>query len=152
MNGMEVTRQINANLPNTEILIFTMHDSDMLVAEALRAGARAYLLKSETNRYLIAAVEALAEHKPFLTGKISQRLVNAYLAAATDGSKAVLTRRERMVVQLIAEGHTNREASELLNLSTKTIESHRAEAMRKLNVKSVAGLVRHAIRNRLVEP
>jgi DNA-binding NarL/FixJ family response regulator len=152
INGIEVTRQINANLPKTEILIFTMHDSDMLVAEALGAGARSYLLKSEANRYLIAAIEALAEHKPFFTGRISQRLLKTFLALPKGGPKAVLTSRERMVVQLIAEGHTNREVAELLNLSIKTIESHRAEAMKKLNVKSVAGLVRYAIRNRLMEP
>ena len=152
MNGIEVTRQINARLPKTEILIFTIHDSDVLVGEVLRAGARAYLLKSDANRYLIAAVEALAEHKPFLTGKISQRLINAFLADRKGQPKQALTPRERTVVQLIAEGHSNREMAEILNLSIKTIESHRAEAMRKLNVKSIAGLVRYAVRNRLVEP
>jgi DNA-binding NarL/FixJ family response regulator len=126
-----------------------MHDSDMLAAEVLSAGARAYLPKSEANQYLIAAVEALAEHKPFITSRISERLLNVFLAVRKSGPKAVLTSRERMVVQLIAEGHTNREVAEVLNLSIKTIESHRAQVLRKLNVKSVAGLVRYAIRNRL---
>ena len=152
MNGIEVTRQINARLPKTEILIFTIHDSDVLVGEVLRAGARAYLLKSDANRYLIAAVEALAEHKPFFSGKTSQRLLNVFLADRKGEPKKALTPRERVVVQLIAEGHSNREMAEILNLSIKTIESHRAEAMRKLNVKSIAGLVRYAVRNRLVEP
>ena len=151
MDGIEVTRQIHARLPKAEILIFTMHDSDVLVGELLGAGARAYLLKSDANRYLIAAVEALAEHKPLLTGKISQRLINVLLADRK-GQKEVLSPRERVVVQLIAEGHSNRKTAEILNLSIKTIESHRAEAMRKLNVKSTAGLVRYAIRNRLIEP
>jgi DNA-binding NarL/FixJ family response regulator len=151
MDGIEVTRQIHARLPKTEILIFTMHDNDVLVGELLGAGARAYLLKSDANRYLIAAVEALAEHKPLLTGKISQRLINVLLADRK-GQKEVLSPRERVVVQLIAEGHSNRKTAEILNLSIKTIESHRAEAMRKLNVKSTAGLVRYAIRNRLIEP
>ena len=108
MDGIEVTRQIHAKLPKTEILIFSMHDSDVLVGELLEAGARAYLLKSDANRYLIAAVEALAEHKPFLTGKISQRLINAFLADRK-GQKEALSPRERVVVQLIAEGHSNRE-------------------------------------------
>jgi DNA-binding NarL/FixJ family response regulator len=152
MDGIEVTRQIHARLPKAEILIFTMHDSDVLVGELLGAGARAYLLKSDANRYLIAAVEALAEHKPLLTGKISQRLINAFLADRKGQPKQALTPRERTVVQLIAEGHSNREMAEILNLSIKTVESHRAEAMRKLNVKSIAGLVRYAVRNRLVEP
>ena len=151
MDGIEVTRQIHAKLPKTEILIFSMHDSDVLVGELLEAGARAYLLKSDANRYLIAAVEALAEHKPFLTGKISQRLINAFLADRK-GQKEALSPRERVVVQLIAEGHSNRESAEILNLSIKTIESHRAEAMRKLKIKSIAGLVRYAVRNRLIEP
>jgi DNA-binding NarL/FixJ family response regulator len=152
MDGIEVTRQINAKLPTTEILIFTIHDSDVLVAEVLRAGARAYLLKSEANQYLIAAVESLAEHKPFFTGKISQRLLSAFLADREGQPKRALTPRERMVVQLIAEGHSNRETAEILNLSIKTIESHRAEAMRKLNLKSIAAVVRFAVRNRLIEP
>jgi DNA-binding NarL/FixJ family response regulator len=152
MNGIEVTRQINAKLPTTEILIFTIHDSDVLVTEVLGAGARAYLLKSESNRYLTAAVEALAEHKPFFSGKISQRLLNAFLADRKGQPKRALTPRERMVLQLIAEGHSNREMAEILNLSIKTIESHRAEVMRKLNLKSIAALVRHAVRNRLIEP
>jgi DNA-binding NarL/FixJ family response regulator len=152
MNGIEVTRQINARLPKTEILIFTIHDSDVLVGEVLRAGARAYLLKADANLYLIAAVEALAEHKPFFSGKISQRLLDAFLADRKGEPKKALTPRERVVVKLIAEGHSNRKTAEILNVSIKTVESHRAEAMRKLNAKSIAGLVRYAVRNRLVEP
>jgi DNA-binding NarL/FixJ family response regulator len=152
MNGIEVTRQIKSKLPNTEILIFTMHDSAILIAEVLEAGARAYVLKSEANQYLIAAVQSLAEHKPFFTSNISQHLLNALMTERGGDPKKVLTSRELIVVQLIAEGHSNREMAELLNLSIKTIETRRAEAMRKLGVKSIAGLVRYAIRNRLVEP
>ena len=152
MNGIEVTRQIKSKLPNTEILIFTMHDSAILIAEVLEAGARAYVLKSEANQYLIAAVQSLAEHKPFFTSNISQHLLNALMTEGGGDPKKVLTSRELIVVQLIAEGHSNREMAELLNLSIKTIETRRAEAMRKLGVKSIAGLVRYAIRNRLVEP
>jgi DNA-binding NarL/FixJ family response regulator len=152
MNGVEVTRQIRARVPKTEVLIFTMHDSDSLFGELLRAGARAYLLKSEVNRYLISAVEALAGHMPFFTGKLSDKLLEAFLSQSDRSYPTLLSPKERIVVQLIAEGHTNKGVSTLLNLSIKTIETHRASAMRKLDVTSTAGLVRYAIRNKLIQP
>ena len=129
-----------------------MHGSDAVIGEVLDAGARAYLLKSDPRQTLISAVEALAEHKPFFSGQISEKLVETYLLAHSGRlGVSVLSRRGRSVVQLIAEGHTNKEISEILNLNIKTIESHRAAAMRKLNVTSTAGIVRYAIRNRLTE-
>jgi DNA-binding NarL/FixJ family response regulator len=152
MNGVEVTRQIRARVPTAEVLIFTMHDSDVLLGELLQAGARAYLLKSDAKQYLIAAVESLATHKPFFTGRVSEQLLGAFLSAQQGKSDASLSPRERVVVQLIAEGHSNKQMSEILNLSIKTIETHRAAAMRKLNVTSTASLVRYAIRNKMVEP
>jgi len=152
MNGIEATRQIHARLPKTEIMIFTMHDSDVLIGELLEAGARAYLLKSDAKRYLVAAVESLVSGRPFFTGRVSERLLEAYLAANHSKDQSPLTPRERVVVQLIAEGHGNKEMASILSLSVKTIETHRASAMRKLNVTSVAALVRYAIRNKLVEP
>jgi DNA-binding NarL/FixJ family response regulator len=152
MNGVEATRQIRARVPTAEILIFTMHDSDVLVGELLEAGARAYLLKSDAKQYLIAAVESLAAHKPFFTARVSEQLLATFLSRHRPRTDASLSPRERAVVQLIAEGHSNREMSEILNLSIKTIETHRAAAMRKLNLTSTAALVRYAVRNRLVEP
>jgi len=152
MNGVEVTRQIRARVPTAEVLIFTMHDSDVLLGELLQAGARAYLLKSDAKQYLIAAVESLANHKPFFTGRVSEQLLGAFLSAQQSKSDASLSPRERVVVQLIAEGHSNKQMSEILNLSIKTIETHRSTAMRKLNVTSTASLVRYAIRNKMVEP
>jgi len=152
MNGVEATRQIRARLPKTEIMIFTAHDSEALVGDLLQAGARAYLLKSEAKRYLIAAVESLVNHKPFFTGRISEHLLDACLKAHRSKGEGALSPRERMIVQLIAEGHGNKEMAAILNLSVKTIESHRATAMRKLNVTSTAGIVRYAVRNKLVEP
>jgi DNA-binding NarL/FixJ family response regulator len=151
MNGVEATRQIHARLPNTEIMIFTVHDSDVLVGELLQAGARAYLLKSEANQSLIAAVETLLNHKPFLTGRVSEHLLDACLTAYRGKAGGALSPRERMIVQLIAEGHGNKEMAAILNLSVKTVESHRATAMRKLDVTSTAEIVRYAIRNKLVE-
>jgi len=152
MNGVEVTRQIRSRVPPAEVLVFTMHDSDVLMREVLEAGARGYLLKSDARQYLISAVESLEHHKPFFTGKLSEQLLEAFLAAHHEKPGVSLSPRERVVVQLIAEGHGNRKISEILGLSVKTIESHRATAMRKLNLTSTAAIVRYAIRNKLVEP
>ncbi|WP_262031259.1 response regulator [Microvirga sp. Mcv34] len=151
LNGVDATREIRAIRPQTEVLIFTMHESELLLREALEAGARGYLLKSDARKFLIAAVESLSQHKPFFTGRISEALLNAFLSQghAADGA---LTARERGVVQLIAEGHSNKEVAQILGLNLKTVESHRASAMRKVNVNSTATLVRYAIRNKLVEP
>ena len=128
-----------------------MHDSDVLIREVLEAGARAYLLKSDANRHLVAAVESLAAHKPFFTGRVSEQLLDTFLSRQR-GNDTSLSPRERVIVQLIAEGHSNKQMSEILGLSIKTIETHRASAMRKLNVTSTAAVVRYAIRNKLVEP
>jgi DNA-binding NarL/FixJ family response regulator len=152
MNGIEATRQIRVRSPQTEILIFTMHDSDALLDEALQAGARAFLLKSDAQHYLVAAVESLSGHKPFFTGRLSEKLLDAFLGSQTQRQAPLLSTRERMVVQLIAEGNSNKDMSGILSLSIKTIETHRASAMRKLNITSTAGLVRYAIRNKLIEP
>ena len=151
INGIEVTRSIKTRQVNTEILIFTMHDSDVLVKEAFKAGARAFLLKSDAKAQLSSAIEALLVHKPFFTGPVSEKILASYLS--TNAAPMVsLTPRERMVVQLIAEGHSNKGMAKVLNLSVKTIETHRAAAMDKISVKSTAGLVRYAIKNMLIEP
>jgi DNA-binding NarL/FixJ family response regulator len=152
INGIEATRQIKARHPQTEILMFTMHDDETLVAEALEAGARAYLLKTDARAHLLAAVEALAAHKPFFTGQISETLLYSFLSNRTSERRDGLAPRERIVVQLIAEGHGNREISEILHVSIKTVESQRASAMKKLQLTSTAALVRYAIRNKLIQP
>ena len=150
LNGVEATRQIRARVPRVEVLIFTMHDTDALVRDALEAGARGFLLKSDAKRFLISAVETLAVHKPFFTAKVSETLLDTYLAkgAATD---SLISPREKSVVQLIAEGRTNKEIADLLSISLKTVETHRAAAMRKLNVTTTAALIRYAIRNKFIE-
>jgi DNA-binding NarL/FixJ family response regulator len=151
INGIEVTRSIKARQINTEILIFTMHDSDALVKEAFKVGARAFLLKSDAKEQLSSAIEALLAHKPFFAGPISEKILASYLS--TDAAPMVsLTPREQMIAKLIAEGHSNKSMAEVLNLSPKTIETHRASAMHKLSVHSTAGLVRYAIKNMLIEP
>jgi len=151
INVVEVTRSIKGRQLDTQILIFTMHDNDALVRESFRAGARAFLLKSEAKRQLTAAVEALLAHKPYFTGIVSEKMLASYLS--TNSAPMVsLSPRERMVIQLISEGYSNKGMSKVLNLSVKTIETHRASAMHKLSVKSTAGLVRYAIKNMLIEP
>jgi DNA-binding NarL/FixJ family response regulator len=151
INGVEVTRNIKIRHVDTEVLIFTMHDSDALVREAFQAGARAFLLKSDAKQHLMAAVESLLNHRPFFTGNISEKMLASYLSL-NDGPSVVLSPREKNVIQLISEGHSNKGMSRVLNLSVKTIETHRASAMRKLSVNSTAELVRYAIRNMLIEP
>jgi len=148
---VEATRQIRAALPLTEVLIFTMHDNESVIRELLKAGARGYLLKTEARHHLIAAIEALAAHRPFFTAKVSEALLGSFLSRAA-GEGSVLTYRERGVVQLIAEGYTNKQIAGLLDISVKTVKSHRAAIMRKLNLSSPTQLVRYAIRNQIVEP
>jgi DNA-binding NarL/FixJ family response regulator len=151
VNGIEVTRQIRTRLPKTEVLIFTMHDNEMLIEELLKAGARGYVLKSEAKRHLIDAIESLASHKPFFTPHLSEALLHSFLTKP-NRSGSPLTNRERSVVQLIAEGHTNKRIGDLLNISLKTVETHRSSIMHKLDLHSSAALVRYAIRNKFVEP
>ena len=151
INGAEVTRQLRGALPRTEVLIFTMHDSETLIQELLNAGARGYLLKTDARHHLIAAIEALAAHKPFFTGKVSEALLDTFLSQPKREGSA-LTYRERGVVQLVAEGYTNKQIAGLLDIGLKTIETHRATIMRKLKLSSPAELVRYAIRNHIVEP
>jgi DNA-binding NarL/FixJ family response regulator len=148
LNGVEVTRQIRRRSPSTEVLIFTMHDTNTLIHDLLQAGALGYLLKSDANRLLLTAVETVAEHKPFFTGIVSEALRQAFM---TKGMDSPLSPRERSVVQLIAEGHSNKKIASILNLSVKTVETHRANAHNKLELHSTAELVRYAIRNKLIE-
>jgi DNA-binding NarL/FixJ family response regulator len=149
-NGIEVTRQIRAHLPKTEVLIFTVHDSEAVIEEVFKAGARGYVLKSDGNHTLIEAVEALVSRKSFFSDQISETQLKA-CHSKTNGSGSSLTHRERGVVQLIAEGHSNKQTARLLDISLKTVETHRANVMRKLDLSSSAGLIRYAIRNNLTE-
>lgn len=150
VNGVEAARQIRGRLPGVEVLIFTMHDTDSLIREVLEVGARGFLLKSDAKQFLISAVESLAAHKPFFTGTVSETLLETYLSKkAANGS--ALSSREKAVVQLIAEGKTNKQIADILSVSTKTVETHRAMALRKLNLDTTAALIRYAIRNKLVE-
>ena len=149
MTGVEVARCIREHQLPTEILIFTVHDSNAVARQAFEAGARAFLLKSDASKMLLAAVESLILHKPFYAGPYSSEARNAVSGKADVNE--VLSPREKTIVKLVAEGHSNKGVSAILNLSIKTTETHRAAAMRKLNVNSTAGLVRYAVRAKLVE-
>ena len=127
-----------------------MHDNETLIDELLSAGARGFLSKSDAKRHLLEAIETLASHKTFFTSKVSETLLKSFLMRS-NRSQSILTPRERQIIQLIAEGHTNKQIANLLNLSLKTVETHRAAVMRKLNLSSSAELVRYAIRNKFLE-
>jgi DNA-binding NarL/FixJ family response regulator len=150
VNGVEATRQIRGCVPGVEVLIFTMHDTEGLVRDVLEAGARGFLLKSDAKQFLVSAVECLAAHKSFFTGKVSDALLETYLSKGAV-SVSALTSREKAVVQLIAEGKTNKQIADILTIGSKTVETHRAMALRKLNLDTTAALIRYAIRNGLVE-
>lgn len=155
LNGLEATRRIRQEVPETEVLVFTMHESEDLVREVLAAGARGYLLKSDAANQLVPAVESLARHRPFLTGRISEVVLDGFLRAGrADGvSTAIqrLTSREREIMQLLAEGHSNKRIAKQLDLSVKTVETHRAAIMRKLELGSLPDLVRFAIRSQIIQ-
>jgi DNA-binding NarL/FixJ family response regulator len=159
LNGLEAARQILATSPNVAILILTMHDSDNVIREVLRAGARGFLLKSDAGRDLVAAVEALESQKTFFTPRVSQMVLDGFLNREKKRSEIedvanpsgdLLTAREREVIQLLAEGRTSKEVAVTLNLSVKTAETHRTNLMRKLGLHSVADLTRYAVRNGIV--
>jgi DNA-binding NarL/FixJ family response regulator len=152
MNGLELTRAIRHQLPRTEILIYTMHDQEGILVEVLRAGARGYVLKSDPSAHLISAVEALAMHKPYFSATISETLLDCFIEQGHGNNSAtVLTPREREIVQLIAEGKINKQVAYLLDISVKTVETHRASVMHKLKLKSTAELVLYAVRNNFVQ-
>lgn len=155
LNGLEATRQIRKTLPNAEVLILTMHESEQLVSEVLAAGARGYILKADTSRLLVSAIESLSQHKPFFTGKVLELLLEDRLkpgdvAKGADRILPALTVREREIVQLLAEGRSNKEVAVALGISVKTVDAHRANVMQKLHLHSVTDLVRYAIRNQII--
>jgi DNA-binding NarL/FixJ family response regulator len=150
MNGLEVSRRIKSHHLRTEVLILTMHESEEILTEVLLAGVRGFLLKSDARSHLVAAIEALLDHRPYFTSVLLEKLLHDYQLNKKDKPEDLLSSREQSVVQLIAEGHTNKSVGKVLNLSVKTVETHRASAMRKLGISSTAELVRYAIRVKLI--
>jgi DNA-binding NarL/FixJ family response regulator len=154
LNGLEVTRQIKKALPRTEVLVFTMHEDEQLIRDVLAAGARGYLLKTDASGCIIAAVEALSHHRPFFTWHVSEAMLESFLRESDRAEKrwsGPITAREREIIQLLAEGHSNKKIAGLLDISVKTVESHRAAIMRKIDASSVVDIVRYAVRNKITE-
>lgn len=154
LNGFEATRRIREAVPLTEVLILTAHDSEQLVREAEACGARGYLLKSDVGQDLLSAVESVRRRKFFLSPQIARRNGNGTEPGRNGHDVALprLTAREREIIQLLAEGHVNKDIAARLNISVKTAETHRTNIMRKIDVHSLPDLTRFAIRNHLVEP
>jgi DNA-binding NarL/FixJ family response regulator len=153
MNGLELTRNLKRLLPRTGVLIYAQHDKESVVAEVLRAGARGYVLKSDPASCLIAGVAALATGKSYFSPAISQAVLASVLAPANGNRTAnQLTPRECEIVQLVAEGRINKQIAHDLDISTKTVETHRAAVMNKLQIRTTAQLVLYAVRNDMVQP
>jgi RNA polymerase sigma factor (sigma-70 family) len=151
VSGIDVITQLRKLLPNVEILVLTMHDSDRIVAQALRAGARGYLLKSESGEKFVEALTALSRHQTYFSASVSETLLQTYLNAEMISELEQLTPRERQIVKLVAEGNSNKQIALILKVSVKTVETHRAAAMRKVGAKSSADLALYAVRNELVQ-
>jgi DNA-binding NarL/FixJ family response regulator len=151
LTGLEATKEIREAAPEVSVLILSMHDDERYLFEALKAGASGYVLKSQADQDLLEAIEAVDRGEPFLTPDAQRALIKDVLERG-EGPGDELTPREQEVVKLVAEAHTNREIAEILGLSEKTVENHRANAMRKLGMRDRVELVRYAIRRGLIEP
>jgi DNA-binding NarL/FixJ family response regulator len=157
LNGLEAARRIHKVLPKTGIIMLTLHFSDQLVKDIVESGARAYVMKSDADRDLVNAVEALANNRTFFTARAADMLLNdfsernAVPAVPQPPTPSRLTSREREIVQLLAEGKSSKEVAVALGISVKTAETHRANIMRKLQLHSVSELVRYAIKNQIIE-
>jgi len=156
LNGVEAARRIRKASPNTEILILSIHYSDQLIRDILDAGVRGYVVKSDSDRDLILALETLANHKPFLTSKATEMMLTNFNHLRSRPSfeelaSNRLTSREREIVQMLSEGKSSKEVAAALGISVKTAETHRANIMRKLEMHSVTELVRYAVRNQIIE-
>jgi len=154
LNGIEAARQIGAKLPHAAIVFLSMHSDESYVLRALKAGARAYLLKDSAEQDLIQAVRAVSEGKAFFSPAISKMLVEDYLRQMqerqVEDSYELLTTREREILQLLAEGKNNKDVANLLNLSLYTVETHRSNIFQKLNLHSGAELILYAIRKGVI--
>jgi DNA-binding NarL/FixJ family response regulator len=152
MTGLQAAREIRAHAPGIGVLILSMHDDQRYVFEALKAGAQGYVLKREADQDLVTAVRAVARGDSFLTNAAETSLIREWMDDESTGPREPLSPREQEVVKLIAEAFTNKEIAETLHLAEKTVESHRANVLRKLGMRDRVELVRYAIRRGLVEP
>jgi DNA-binding NarL/FixJ family response regulator len=157
MNGLEASRRITKQLPETQVLIFTIHDNEDMIRETLDAGAHGYVLKSEAPTHLAAAVEAVAQRDLYFSSGVSNFVIDSLVKSGSGGmedsiQEIPLTAREVEVLRLLARGNSNKEIATALFISVRTVETHRRTIHRKLKLNSVAELVRYAIRLRLIRP
>ena len=152
MTGLQAARQIRAHLPDTQVLALSMHDDERYVYDALKAGASGYVLKREVDQALLNAIRSVHRGEAFLTNAVQRSLVRDWMADDATGPEEPLSPREQEVLKLIAEAHTNKQIAEILHLAEKTVESHRANLLRKLGMRDRVELVRYAIRRGLIEP
>jgi len=150
-NGLDVLEAIRAELPETQVLVLTMHFSEEIAREALRLGAIGFVLKSDADTELLAAVDSARLHQPFFTGRLAMSMAQNFVSPPDPDSADSLTPREIEVVQLLAEGKSNKQTAAELKVSTRTVESHRHHIMKKMNFTSFSELVKFAVRNNLVE-
>ncbi len=151
LTGLQATREIKAQTPGVQVLILSMHDDERYLFEALRAGASGYVLKSQADSDLLDAIRSVQRGEPFLSPGAQQALIRDLLERGAP-AESDLTPREEEIVKLVAEANTTREIAELLHLSEKTVENHRANAMKKLGMRDRVELVRYAIRQGLIDP
>jgi DNA-binding NarL/FixJ family response regulator len=152
LNGVALTRRLKRELPTANVLLFTMHDDDETVSGGLAAGARGYILKTDSGRQLEQAISALGANRPYFSAFVSELLLDAALNERKRSRLESFTVRELEVAQLISEGKSNKQIARLLGISIKTVESHRAGAMRKAGVRTAAEFVRFAIKHNLIQP
>jgi len=152
LTGLQAAREIKAHVPDACVLMLSMHDDERYLFEALKAGASGYVLKREAAQDLVAAARAVRRGEPFLTNAAERTLIRRWMEEGAAGPREPLTAREEQVVKLIAEAHTNAQIAQTLHVSEKTVESHRANVLRKLGMRDRVELVRYAIRRGLVEP
>ena len=154
LNGLEAARKIISVNPAARVLILTAHESEQLVREVLSAGAQGYVLKSDAGRILIAALQALLDGRSFFTSNVARMVLDGYLRSESRDASGpeTLSAREREIVQLLAEGNSNKDIARALQISVKTTETHRSNIMRKMGFGSLPELVRYAIRNKIIEP
>jgi len=152
MTGLQAAKKIRSHLPDTRILMLSMYDDERYLFDALRAGASGYVLKREADQDLVEAIRAVGRGEAFLTTVAEHSLVRQWMEDGSVAPTIPLTPREEEVVKLIAEAHTNAQIAEALHLAEKTVESHRANVLRKLGMRDRVQLVRYAIRRGLIEP
>ena len=151
MTGLQAARQIRAHLPETQVLALSMHDDERYVFDALKAGASGYVLKREVDQALLNAIRAVSRGDAFLTNAVERTIVREWMSDSSSGPEEPLTQREQEVLKLISEAFTNKQIAETLHLAEKTVESHRANLLRKLGMRDRVELVRYAIRRGLTE-